>query len=100
MVFGKNPHVPQDLLNEPLNVVASTAALAEESIARAQALRTTARMAEPPGLRFLPDPTDMLSIVLVIMLLTGGIKSGWEEHFNREASGAAPESYSVPAAEI
>ena len=44
-VFGRNPHIPQDLLNQPLQVAPATASLADESIARAQALRTTARTA-------------------------------------------------------
>ena len=44
-VFGRNPHIPQDLLNEPLQVVPATASLTDESIARAQALRTSARSA-------------------------------------------------------
>lgn len=45
MVFGKNPNVPEDLLNEPLHVIPATASLTEEGIARAQSLRTTARTA-------------------------------------------------------
>ena len=44
-VFGKNPHIPQDLLNEPLLVVPATASLTEDSLARSQAMRTAARMA-------------------------------------------------------
>ena len=44
-VFGRNPHIPQDLLNEPQSVIASTAALTDEGLARAQAMRTAARVA-------------------------------------------------------
>ncbi len=44
-VFGKNPHIPSDLMNEPLNVVAATASLTDESVAKSQALRTAARRA-------------------------------------------------------
>eukprot|EP00435_Cladocopium_sp_Y103_P003701 s6229_g1.t1 len=45
MVFGKNPHIPEDLLSEPLNIVSATASLTEQGIAKAQAMRTTARTA-------------------------------------------------------
>ncbi|CAK8994648.1 unnamed protein product, partial [Durusdinium trenchii] len=44
-VFGRNPHIPHDLLNEPQSVIASTAALTDEGLARAQAMRTAARVA-------------------------------------------------------
>ena len=44
-VFGKNIQVPTDLLNEPLHIVPATASLTSDAIARAQALRTTARLA-------------------------------------------------------
>ena len=44
-VFGRNPHIPQALLNEPLQVIPATASLTEASIARAQAIRTAARTA-------------------------------------------------------
>eukprot|EP00435_Cladocopium_sp_Y103_P073746 s182_g45.t1 len=44
-VFGKNPHIPEDLLSEPLNVISATASLTEEAIAKAQSMRTTARTA-------------------------------------------------------
>ena len=44
-VFGKNPHVPEDLLSEPLNVISATASLTEQGLARAQAMRTAARQA-------------------------------------------------------
>lgn len=42
---GKNPHIAQDLLNEPLDVVPATASLADEGLARSQAMRTAARQA-------------------------------------------------------
>ena len=45
MLFGRNPNIPEDLLSEPLNVIAATASLTEQGIARAQAMRTTARSA-------------------------------------------------------
>ena len=44
-VFGKNPELPGDLLNEPLHVVPGTAGLTDDAVARAQAIRTTARQA-------------------------------------------------------
>ena len=44
-MFGKNIQVPTDLLNEPLHIVPATASLTSDAIARAQALRTTARLA-------------------------------------------------------
>ena len=44
-VFGRNPHVPQDLLSEPLSIVPATASLTDEAISRTQAMRTSARMA-------------------------------------------------------
>eukprot|EP00435_Cladocopium_sp_Y103_P043787 s1055_g12.t1 len=44
-VMGKNVHVPEDLLNEPLSIVSSTASLTDESLARNQAMRTSARTA-------------------------------------------------------
>lgn len=44
-VFGKNPHIPSDLLNEPLSVVAGTASLTDEAVAKSQAMRTSARKA-------------------------------------------------------
>ena len=43
-VFGRNPNIPQDLLNEPLAVVPATASLTDDAIQRTQAMRTTARM--------------------------------------------------------
>ena len=44
-VFGKNPRVPHNLLDEPLHVLPATAPLYEESIARAVAIRQSARQA-------------------------------------------------------
>ena len=44
-VFGRNPRVPQDLLNEPLDLIPATASLYEESIARTVAVRQAARKA-------------------------------------------------------
>ena len=44
-VFGRNVHVPSGLLNEPLHVIPATASLTSDAIARAQALRTSARLA-------------------------------------------------------
>ena len=44
-VFGKNPNIPSDLLNEPLNVIAATASLTDEAVAKSHALRTAARKA-------------------------------------------------------
>ena len=44
-VFGRNPHVPSNLLDEPLNVVPATAALYEESVQRSIAIRQSARKA-------------------------------------------------------
>ena len=42
-VFGKNPEIPSDLMNEPLHVVPATASLTDEAIAKSQAIRTAAR---------------------------------------------------------
>ena len=44
-VFGRNPELPGDLLNEPLHVVPGTAGLSDDAVARAQAIRTSARHA-------------------------------------------------------
>ena len=44
-VFGRNPRVPQNLLDEPLEVVPATTPLYEESVARAVAIRQSARQA-------------------------------------------------------
>lgn len=44
-VMGRNPHIPSDLLDEPLQIVPATVSLSEQAIARAQQIRTTARMA-------------------------------------------------------
>ncbi|OLP92915.1 Copia protein [Symbiodinium microadriaticum] len=44
-VFGRNPRVPHNLLDEPLEVVPATASLYEESVARAVAIRQAARQA-------------------------------------------------------
>ena len=44
-VFGKNPTLPGDLLSEPLHVIAGTAGLSDDAIAKAQAIRCTARQA-------------------------------------------------------
>ena len=44
-VFGKNPNLPGDLMSEPLHIVPATVGLHDEAIARAQAMRRSARMA-------------------------------------------------------
>ena len=41
-VFGKNPNIPQDLLDEPIGVVPATASLSDDMVAKAQALRFSA----------------------------------------------------------
>ena len=43
--FGKNPRVPENLMDEPLEVIPATAALYEEAIAKQVAIRQTARRA-------------------------------------------------------
>eukprot|EP00435_Cladocopium_sp_Y103_P017847 s883_g4.t1 len=45
VVFGKNPDLPGELLNEPSNVVANTASLLEDSVEKAQAIRRSAKLA-------------------------------------------------------
>ena len=45
MVFGKNPSLPGDLLAEPSSVVANTASLTSDAIARAYAIRSQAKQA-------------------------------------------------------
>ena len=51
LVFGRNPHIPQDLLNEPLQVISATASLTEASIARAcpYSIGSDARRSSPAG---------------------------------------------------
>ena len=44
-VFGKNPNIPQDLLDEPIGVVPATASLSDDAVATAQAIRFAARKA-------------------------------------------------------
>ena len=44
-VFGRNPNLPGDLLSEPVDIVPATAGLTETAVARAQAIRQTARTA-------------------------------------------------------
>ena len=44
-VFGRNPHIPEDLLNEPLSIVPATVSLTEDRLAKSLAMRTTARVA-------------------------------------------------------
>ena len=44
-VFGTGANIPGDLLNEPLSVVAGTASLTDDALARAQSMRVTARVA-------------------------------------------------------
>ena len=44
-VFGRNPRVPSNLVDEPLEVVPATAAAYEEAVARSVALRQAARKA-------------------------------------------------------
>ena len=44
-VFGQNPRVPSDLLDEPLSVIPATASLSDEQMAKAQAIRSSARRA-------------------------------------------------------
>eukprot|EP00435_Cladocopium_sp_Y103_P019702 s2149_g4.t1 len=44
-IFGRNPSVPSDLLSEPLSTVAATASTVDAALAKAEAIRTTARHA-------------------------------------------------------
>lgn len=44
-VFGRNPRIPSDLLDEPLSIVPATASLSDEQFARAQNIRSAARHA-------------------------------------------------------
>jgi hypothetical protein len=44
-VFGRNPNVPSNLLDEPQQVIPGTVSLTDEAIARAQRIRATARHA-------------------------------------------------------
>jgi len=44
-VFGKNPHIADDVMNELLHIVPATASQTEQGLARTQAMRTTARQA-------------------------------------------------------
>ena len=45
VVFGKNPEIPGELLNEPQHVVPCTASLLEDSVERAQSIRYSAKKA-------------------------------------------------------
>ena len=45
VVFGRNPTLPGELLDEPRNVISSTAALLEQSVEETQALRHAAKKA-------------------------------------------------------
>ena len=44
-IFGKNPELPGDVLNEPANVVSCTASLQDQVLARKYAIRSAARQA-------------------------------------------------------
>ena len=44
-VFGKNPQVPTDLMNEPLHVVPATLGLSDEAIEKSKRVRAAARHA-------------------------------------------------------
>ena len=44
-VFGKNPNIPQDLLDEPIGIAPATASLSDDIVAKAQAIRFAARKA-------------------------------------------------------
>ena len=44
-VFGKNIHMPEDVMNEPLDVIPATSSLTDAGLARSQAMRATARIA-------------------------------------------------------
>ena len=44
-VFGRNPSLPGDLLNEPLHVIPATAGLSDVEVEKSQAIRTAARKA-------------------------------------------------------
>lgn len=44
-VFGKNPSVPTDLMDEPLRVVPATAGLSDTAVEKAQQVRASARRA-------------------------------------------------------
>ena len=44
-VFGRNPSIPSNLLDEPQHVVPGTISLMDDAIARAQSIRSTARHA-------------------------------------------------------
>lgn len=45
VVFGKNPEVPEELLNEPQRIIPNTASLLEDSIERSQSIRFAAKRA-------------------------------------------------------
>jgi hypothetical protein len=44
-VFGRNPSLPGDLLNEPLHVIPATAGLSDLEVEKSQAIRAAARKA-------------------------------------------------------
>ena len=91
-VFGKHPDIPGDLLNEPQPIIPNTGSLHDDSIARAYAIRTSARKAvlELQDDRILRRA--MLArprLFLVILWHTGGIKSGTKAFCQKGESGMA-----------
>lgn len=44
-MFGKNPRIPENLLDEPLDVVPATASLYQDALAKQVAIRQSARRA-------------------------------------------------------
>ena len=81
-VFGRNPRVPQNLLDEPLEVVPATTPLYEESVARAVAVRQSARQAvvqlqDSKALRLslAARPRRVKDISLGILWLIGELRS-------------------------
>lgn len=92
---GRNPHVPSDLLNEPVSIVSATASLKDEAAASAQALRLTARKAvvelqDDHAIRLALNARPRRAVEYQpgdIMCVTGGIKSGSMVNCNRAVSG-------------
>ena len=55
-MFGRDPNLPGDLLNEPIDMVPATAGLTETAVAKALAVRQTARAAASSSSRMTNHP--------------------------------------------
>ena len=89
-VLGKNPRVPENLLDEPLEAVPATASLYESAVAKQVAIRQTARRAvlelqDSKALRLALAARFKLyrPSLPVRMSLSGGHRTGFMNHSRR-----------------